>query len=306
MYDRLLWSVATVSACPIHGIKLVENCGCDPTARRRLIIRPNRIPGICSYCGLKLTSGNLKQIEIADEEQVQRARIVAAFIQDRHLLIYDQRINDGFLRFLKGIIANHTCGKAYRLAQLLSVGKSKLSEWMTGDHQPIFPQVVDVAQVCNCSIVDVYSGRYEVVKSIKPLSASSRMASILSIRAGKKIKESDLEKYIDCKDPIGFGKVAAELNTSEKFLRKYFPEQSKTIVRNYHEKRRLNSKNRLMERIRLYRKIAEQLMRGGIRPNPKLISKELNYELYIVRDQKICQKICREAIKAASNQNNNR
>ena len=300
MYDRLLWSVATVPACPIHGIKLVENCGCDPTARRRLIIRPNRIPGICSFCGLKLTSNNIKGIEAADKEQVQRARIVAAFIQDRHLLIYDQRIHDGFLRFVKGIIANHTCGKAYRFAQLLSVGKSKVSEWMSGEHMSTFPQVVDIAQVCKCSIVDVYSGRYEVVESVEPLSAGSCMTSNQIIKSGKKIKELDLKRYINQKDPIGFGKVAAELKTSVKFLRKYFPEESKTIVSNYRKRRRAAAKKRLMERTRLYRKIAEQLMRAGIRPNPKLISKELNYELYILSDRKICRKICMEVINANS------
>lgn len=47
-YGQLIWDIAAVDACAVHGVQLVFKCRCGGTGR----LRPNgkRLPHICQHC----------------------------------------------------------------------------------------------------------------------------------------------------------------------------------------------------------------------------------------------------------------
>ena len=50
-YGRLLWSVGAINACPIHGIRLVQQtCGAE-SGKRLEFFRRKWLPGACMSCG---------------------------------------------------------------------------------------------------------------------------------------------------------------------------------------------------------------------------------------------------------------
>jgi hypothetical protein len=302
MYDRLLWCIGAVSACPKHGINLVEKCACDPESRLPLI-NVKRLPGICMLCGGRLSSESAFEIQKAEEREIQRAQMVAEFIRDRRLVENIKiGINLRIMRFIRGIITNHTNGNASEFAKMVFLHKSQVSEWLQELHTPAFPQIVSIAQACGCSIADVYLGKYQHIEKVSPLYHSNRKPfSVPKKRkaAFKNVTEFQLNIFLVKEKPISLTQVAKTLNVSEKFLQLHFKDISLKIVDNYRKNRKTVAETRLSERCKEYRKTAETLFANGINPTRRRMIKELDIKM-LIRHRKVFNEIVNEVTQAAS------
>jgi AraC-like DNA-binding protein len=292
-----------VSACPKHGIKLVEKCGCR-FEQKQNIVNIKRVPGVCSFCGNKLSINASIDIENAEKHEVYRAQLVAEFLVDRKLVVDTKRRTEfGFAVFLRNLINTHTNGNASKFGKMLLISKSKLSEWLKGAYFPVFPQVVDIAQACNCSIADIYFSNHQNIQKISPLYHSYRRIISSSNRSEKlwrNVTESRLKSFLINEDPISLKQAATELNVSTKYLKKHFGDISTKIVNNYHEKLIKDAELRLIERCKEYRKTAETLFKRGIKPTCRKVMKEFKINMPIIKERKLCQSIINEVIQAAS------
>jgi transcriptional regulator with XRE-family HTH domain len=294
--------VGVISACPKHGINLVEKCVCGPESKLPLI-SAKRLPGICMLCGGKLSSETTRELQKAEEREIQRSQMVAEFIRDRRLV---ENIaigsNHKIIEFIRGIINNHTNGKASEFAKMLFLYKSQVSDWLKELHTPVFQQIVSIAQACGCSIADVYLGKYQHIEKVSPLYHSNRKPiSVPKKRktAFKNVTEFQLNSFLGNKKPISLTQVAKKLNVSKKFLRRHFKDISLKIVDNYQKKRKTAAETRLSEKCREYRKTAETLFANGINPTRRRMVKELDVKM-LIRHRKVFTAIVNEVKQAAS------
>ena len=304
MYERLLWNVGTVTACPKHGIKLVENCVCGQEGRLKPV-QNIRLPGICMYCGCRLSSESALDLKKAEEHEIRRAKLVSDFIGNRKLVEnLNHGIQFGFKGFLMSIINTHTNGNASEFGRILLIRKSKISGWLKGSHMPSFPQVVNIAQACDCSIADVYRGEYQHIQKVSPIDHGNLRVISLAGKAKKSWKnvtESRLNSFLKQESSLSLTQVAAELNVSIKYLRRHFNATSIKISSKYLAKRKKEAEMRFIERCHAYRKTVETLLERGIPPTRRRIEKELKVKIQIVKDRKVLRNILDQAIQAASN-----
>jgi hypothetical protein len=304
MYERLLWNVGTVTACPKHGIKLVENCVCGHEARLKPV-QIIQLPGICMYCGCRLSSESTLDLKKAEENEIQRAKLVSDFIGNRKLVEnLNHGIQFGFKDFLMSIINTHTNGNASEFGRILLISKSKISGWLKGTHMPSFPQVVNIAQACDCSIADVYRGEYQHIQKVSSIDHGNLRVISIARKAKtswKKVTESRLNSFLKQESSFSLTQVAAELNVSIKFLRIHFNSISIKISSKYLANRKKEAEMRFIERCHAYRKTVETLLESGIPPTRRRIEKELKGKIQIVKDRKVLRNILDQAIQAASN-----
>lgn len=297
IYDQLLFEVDTVSACPKHGIKLVNKCSCGHLLSPSLKVRAASLPGVCQFCGIDLSSEKNCFREKAGAHEIQRAKLVGDFIKNRNLIEKSMGINkSGFIRFVRGIIDNH-CESVAELSRLLSISKSQLSEWFNCSHNPIFPKIVDIAIACNCSIANVYLGEYDVVSNISPIFIKKNEGNNThkDKLAWKSVNEDVLEKYLKANKPLSLISVARELGVSDRFLRENFRKISTEISNNFRKRRSEVAHIAFEKRCISYKEAAEKILSCGRTPTFANVTRELNSS-FSIREREVCQRICRQVI----------
>jgi transcriptional regulator with XRE-family HTH domain len=304
LYDRLLWAVASVQACPKHGIRLVEQCICNPKEKLMGMIIAQRTPGVCFKCGRLLSSDASNYIEKADDLEIQRAQLVADFIVERKLV---EGLSDpskiAITKFLKYIIDNYTNGIASKTGKRLGVSKSMMSEWLKGNHTPRFPQILNIAQACGCSICDVYLGNINEVKEfyIPPDSDKFKTVRRPKKMAYKAVTENRLKAFVTEENPKSLSQVAAEIDVCTRFLTGNFSIISRQIVENYRASRRRQAEIKIEKLRALFREKATNILKSGKLPTAYLIKKEL--KTLAIHEKKICSDVCHEVIMSASMSN---
>jgi hypothetical protein len=261
MYNRLLWSIACVEACPLHKTLLKENPSASSTKAR-----PFWVPGISRLDGSSLAT---VRSEFADDQQVVCARMVAELLDDVHHhpeVFVESRSTAAFLRYAS---KNLFYGQAAHLAKHIGIGKSELHGWMTEKYHPSLPRLVLIAYRCGCGISDVLlANKVKLRKvsrglSVKCLNERARKGSL---RPREELR-GDLEK-ISCElGPTPTLRAAARLlDVSEKYLRRFAPDIAATIVAKGNTARDAQSVQRAQQRFECFRQVVEELTVDGAVP----------------------------------------
>ncbi|MGF6789668.1 TniQ family protein [Paraburkholderia sp. 35.1] len=271
-YDRLLWAIRCVTACPVHERRLIL----EPQFKGRRPF-PFTVPGISRIDGSSLANFTS---DLASKYEVDVAQMVSELIDDLEIEPQKISLTATFLNH----VANHLFdGNSAALAGHLGLSKSQVHGWMHGGILASLSCVTRIAYAFNCSISDVISG-YTDSPRLHHGSEFPRGLFGLARRSGyqmprKKILAS-LSAFMKDNPDSNAKDAASHFDVSPRFLRDNFPEQNKALVTagRLHTQRiaqaRQDAKDQAYERLYLAlknsgtypsrRKVAKQLKEQGI------------------------------------------
>lgn len=308
-YGQLLWEIEHPQACPKHGIKLVTQCTCN----RRAPMSPLNVkylPWICESCGRSIACDNNGLLEHASSDEIKRARIVADLLGDIEKV--KNRISgaEGISVFLINAVRHLTGRNAALFGELIGIKRNTLHGWIHGKSIPPFPQLVDIAMMCECSIADVILGEQNIFQRPRRLAipCPSPRRPFRTTRTQKIDKDSirhQLEALSKQGPPISVAEAAKKIGLTDRTLFNHFGDITKEMTRRVQAYRREKGMRKFKNRCHLYRQSAENLIQRGIRPIRRLVALDIRGRgtVGVREDRSACSRICREAIEAFSGRN---
>jgi hypothetical protein len=256
IYNRLLWSVGCVDACPRHGILLQV----VPAPKRKLK-PPFWLPG----SGYDL--GEIPR-HPATEQQVQSARLVAQLLDDVHrfpTLLLKCRSAGTFLQHAVDTLFD---GKSAHFAKHLGICKSELHGWMNSKNRPTLARLTLIAFCCGCDISDVLRGNKVRLRKVNRTSPTTRLTKKTRAGAARPTEElqEDLKKLVDANMQITLRAAARLLDVSERYLRRIAPEVTKLLVAKGREARHTKSVRTSEQRFEYFQQAFQQLTRNNEYP----------------------------------------
>ncbi|WP_261540894.1 TniQ family protein [Burkholderia multivorans] len=237
-YNRLLWAIDCVTACPLHNVQLqaVDKSKHDnenPIWLRRRGRRPSTnsfwLPGISRANGRSLAGDSGKP---ARDEDIRFARLVADLIDDLHHhphVFQDVGAPTTFLRYAAEVLF---AGNLSHFATHLGVSKGALHEWTWGKTRPSLPRLALIAFCCGCAIADVILGN-KVMLLKRPAPARAKRLCIRRRIGGRRPRNEFRQEFeqIVASGQASSAREAAELlDVSTKFLRSLSPALNQKVV----------------------------------------------------------------------------
>ncbi|WP_233832853.1 TniQ family protein [Paraburkholderia sp. ZP32-5] len=269
-YNRLLWSLDCVKACPVHNVLLVEVRSFASNEGR-----PFFLPGISRLDGTSLAAANATP---ATDEQSCMARMTAHLLDDIHHHPEVFESNCSPAPFLKFAINKLFAGVAMNFAQHLGVGKGELSGWTSGDVRPSLPRLLQIAYCCGCAVSDVILGNKVMLRRVALLSPPPVLAP--KRRNGAKrptdVLLTELEAIVKS-GAARHGKQAADLlDVSQKYLKKLSPTSWDVLVQRGAEDRRMRTVNRRESRFAEFNRSHAALARKmGLTPTRRDVHEDV-------------------------------
>jgi transcriptional regulator with XRE-family HTH domain len=143
VYNPLLWKLACVRACPVHGQELQELC--PHCSRQSEHLGPRVRLGHCTECGKWLGNRDDYSLDPHDEREAlwvatQVGELLAAAPK---LKTFPKK--DSVARFLSYLVDTRTKGRKSNFARLVGQPSSSVSCWMDGTY---VPRLQDLARIC--------------------------------------------------------------------------------------------------------------------------------------------------------------
>jgi transcriptional regulator with XRE-family HTH domain/transposase-like protein len=154
-YERLLWSLRSVTACLIHGVALEERC---PFCSRTLpALSVYSQPGYCSACGEWLGM----QESRGDADVDSYALYVATAVGDLLAGLSSKARLSGarFRRNLRVCIQRVASGNVVAFAELTHTSKTTLRGWLIGETLPRLDVLLRFAYDLGISVRDLLMSR---------------------------------------------------------------------------------------------------------------------------------------------------
>ncbi len=294
-YDRLLWIIDAVKACPVHEVSLVEVGRTDD----RVGVLPFFTPGVCRSTGESLASCAAGSAPPLD---VDGARLVASLLDEAVFIGEHAPESAGVRAFLQHAVASLFDGNSARFAEHLGVGKSQVHGWQHGHSRPSLPRLVQIAQACDCGISDILLGNRSFLRAVPterfgaPQLAPKRRAGASSPR--EELLAS-LQRAVECGSVATMREAAACLDVSEKFLRKLAPDVCNRIVERGTQLRKLASQAKQDALRRAYLEEHSGLRRRGIYPSRRRVVAGMKAKCAVSYRFPDLQRAQREAMKLA-------
>lgn len=228
-YSPLIWSVASVTACPIHGTKLVPTICGAPMEKHLSQITRKFLAGICSKCGSVGFRCRKDKILAATDVELWKANQVAELISSfprAHILFSKQNTIDGLI----GLVGILSKGQAAIAARKIGMPKSVLWSWMHGANLPSLKTLLELCLAAELSLVSVLQGC--------PSSCASPIFIPKAIRPRKQKPTNDerelaLKAALKAQHPISITSISKKLGLDPSILRKQFPELHDQLVERY-------------------------------------------------------------------------
>lgn len=222
-YDRLLWSIKAVVACPSHRRPLVDH---PEQKRDAASCDANALP---SQDTLSESASTLP----ASEYEFESARLIAELLDDAVFFPGLRYVPSAQSAFLVHAIDTLFAGKSAHFAEHLRVGKSQVHSWVKEDVRMSLPRLALTAYCCGCAIADILLGNRVM---LSPRSAPECQHRRLLQEGGTGAKRPKDELRSELAEMIrsGVTKSAAEaakaVGISVKFFRKEFPSEHAAAV----------------------------------------------------------------------------
>lgn len=226
-YNRLLWLIDCVTACPVHGLRLKQT----PTPKFG-DGKAFWLPGFSRVDGSNLANDVAEE---ASPEEIKFGWLVVDLLEDCQLH------HDAFLgspaipTFLHHACSSLFGGIAATFAAELGISKGELHGWMTGEVHPSLHRIVLIAYCCNCRVADVVLGNTPpLFWRGRPRNKDCRL--INKKRKGALAPESALianfEQLVASGSVNCVQEAADTLDVSVKFLHKIAPNLTARLVAN--------------------------------------------------------------------------
>ena len=155
-YERLLWCIHDVWACPIHRCKLHIACpSCGRTGLTPLSGRD--LPGRCPNC-FGWLGGNAIPLDADTDGHSRYLLWVAKSFSDLldSPMPANMDVGPNFRKVVLALAERHFDGVAGRLGAALSRQKSVVSYWLSGKASPSWPSVCEFSFVFQVPIPDIF------------------------------------------------------------------------------------------------------------------------------------------------------
>lgn len=270
IYEPLIWSLQCVTACPIHGNKLITRC---PYCKKeiRILDRYSK-PGFCSRC--KKWLGNKAVISNASVDEMAIAKQVTSILSfsDKAHHANPKHIVDFLYR-----CSSHFSGGMAEFARFLEIPKTTIWDWCKGKNLPPFPQLLLLCINLNVDILAVLFGKdaemqIEIPKIIVPVAFGKKQTR-------HTINQDKLEEVLSCymkvesSAPPSMQSIARSIRIPRKVIERYFPDLCKSISRRYVSFKESQATNKKEQRKVEIHKICERLIRQGVFPSRRNVEK---------------------------------
>lgn len=267
LYEPLVWTLQSVKACPMHGIKLLARC---PECKQelRILDRCSR-PGFCNKCKTWLGSNQLAKGASAYEIAIakQAANVLNAYREAHHA---DERYIVNFFN----LCTSHFDGGVAEFSRFIGISKTTVWGWCKGQNLPALPSLLAIAENLKVETRDILLGKVKEIQIETPKVVFS-MNSIKVIR--NTIDENNLKQVLyNCIQseslyPPSMREVTRQLKIPRKVFEYHFPELCKSISSRYLSYRGSYS-NYIKEQRKIeVRKICESLAKQGVFPSRRKV-----------------------------------
>lgn len=267
-YDRLLWTVRDVTACPKHKRRLVF----EPLFNGRRPL-PFTVPGVSRIDGTSLSKCTSKK---ASQYEIAVANLVCELLEDiSRVSTQKASLVSGFLTHASDSLFS---GNSAALARYLGLSKSQIHGWMYDGIMASLPGVIRIAYAFECTIADVLLGNKTRLR-LRQGSKLSRGLFGLRRKVGHKSPRRELLASLSTfmkRNPDACAQDAASyLEVSPKFLRANFPSQNDALVNAGRLHRQRTSQARQEAKDIAYKMSHFALASQGVYPSRRKVMKEL-------------------------------
>lgn len=197
-YDRLLWSIDAVQACPFHHVRLgsiCQHCGAGPFG----VLTGRDLSGRCPKC-LGWLGGSAIAL---DEGRDEHSRFLLWTAQSFADLLADPLQNEfnasqGITDVLDALVRQHFNGVYARLARSIERNRSVVGTWLTGRGFPSWQALCEVSFTFQVPLSDLLTGQTDSVAISTarrlPLAAAERLSCPRKLPVRRNI--SDLRSFL--------------------------------------------------------------------------------------------------------------
>jgi len=223
-YDRLLWFIDSVVACPLHGTRLVEL-----TEQKRKPGSNNESDAMSAEVDATMADSDSP----ASAYEIESAQLVAELLDDAVFFSGRRYEPSAQSAFLIHAIDTLFAGKSAHFAAHLRVGKSQMHGWAEGAVRMSLPRLALTAYCCGCAIADILLGN-RVMLSLRPAPHCQDRRLIQMGGTGAKRPKGELQSEL-AEMMRGAGvksaaDVAKAIGISMKFFRNEFPQEHAAAV----------------------------------------------------------------------------
>ncbi|WP_425469530.1 TniQ family protein [Paraburkholderia azotifigens] len=267
-YDRLLWAIRCVAACPDHELRLIA----EPKVKNRHSL-PYTVPGVSRCDGNSLA----KRISAkASEYEVATARLVCDLIGDMPL--FAQQEHTRTPEFLAHAANCLFVGNYAAFARHLGLSKSQMHGWIHEGILLSLEGVVRIAYALQCTMSDVLLGRMAPVSLREGYSMQNGLFN-LKRSTGHRVPHqkllASLSNFMRMNPTACAQDAARHLDVSPKFLRENFPEQNEALLCAARLNRRCIAQFRQDAKDSAYEKSYRTLAETGAYPCRRKVMKRL-------------------------------
>jgi hypothetical protein len=185
---RLLWLLAPVKACPLHGVKLIE----EPWKSEPPSSAEGKGP---RGDGARAMPPGTLRGTAASGFDVEISRIIADLLEDT--LVFprpslERSAQSAFLEYAADTLFD---GKAAHLAKHIGVNKSLMHASLKGTENINLHRLALIAYCCNCAIADILLGnKVRVSLRARPSNAPNQLLNRRSCAGREKRRSAVLER----------------------------------------------------------------------------------------------------------------
>lgn len=254
-YGRLLWLVGSINACPIHGIRLVQQtCGAE-SGKRLELFRGKWLPGACMSCGSIAFQCSAQARQNATEVEIWNATQVAdliSYFPGTPQLFSRESLASG----LSGLIAEYRKGMFCVAARSTRIHKSVVWGWIRGHHLPSLDKLLDLCLAAQMSLTSVLMG---APISCPCPNSDEKPPRPANRKLPKSEREAKLKEEILTFPPRSLASVAAEMGISRKCLQIQFPDLVAKIIERFGQFHRGQSAQKQQKAQALAGKLVKEL-----------------------------------------------
>ncbi|MPW10125.1 hypothetical protein GCT19_31570 [Paraburkholderia sp. CNPSo 3155] len=269
-YNRLLWSIHCVEACPLHNTLL-------ETVPERS--KPKRytfwLPGLSRIDGSSLANHETRK---ARKEQVRSAHLVAQLLDEIHQFPEAFSNCSRIGEFMQHAVNTLCDGSGRRLARYLGVYHGRVDSWLSGQRASL-PILTIIANRCDCKISDILLGKNVKLRK-KYASADGYNKVVQRHRRAPRFKTSDaLVAALEGLDKLGLvsnlSQASRLLNTGYCSLRRLAPGFAALLVRRGQEARHREKLARDEKLFNEYWKCFQDVLSENARPTRERVEARL-------------------------------
>lgn len=285
LYEPLLWTIPTVTACARHQIRLSDRCPHPDCGRWLPILAAHARPGHCSWCKQMLVRPDQESdgLPLSDAE-MQWSRWVAnqigEFLAAGPTVVATPppiSIGGAIEAFTIALGKRHD-GTHAAFARTVGVHANLIHQWRTNQSLPTLPLLLRVSHALSISLVQVVIGDTAALLAVKPTCRSPLTPPEKSSRGPPEVLETvGLRQKMVALDvrnqwpPLSGAAVARHLGCSAAALRRSFPEEWHDLVMRYRGYRATQRELRAQELTHDVRQAMLQLDAQGVYPSTKRI-----------------------------------